>query len=289
MPAVGPVSAREVRPAQPRGAPHRDPAGDGGRHRGGGQRLAGGPGHPGRGEGRGARRGGAAGARLPRRGRLRGRQAGEDTGPDPHGAGTPGAGRGGDPRPLLPPPAGRGVGPPGNGEVFVSLGRIEEAQRQFRRAAEIRAALLGPEHPDTLTAEGLLVHALSQEHYLRYKTRPEVEPLARRVLEVRRRVLGPEHPATLLSMTALARGSGRSTSTTRRSTCSSGPTSSKPASSAPRTSKRSRRWPASPVHFSTCTASPTRAGSAIALRPRSTPIPTSANGCRYTSASSPSV
>jgi serine/threonine protein kinase/tetratricopeptide (TPR) repeat protein len=90
------------------------------------------------------------------------------------------------------------------GESFAPLGRVEEAQRQFRRVAEVRAALLGPEHPDTLTAEGLLADALREEFFLRYRPRPEVEPLARHVLEARRRVLGPEHPATLRGMTSLA-------------------------------------------------------------------------------------
>jgi serine/threonine protein kinase/tetratricopeptide (TPR) repeat protein len=84
-------------------------------------------------------------------------------------------------------------------EVFIGLGRIEEAERQARRAAEIRSAILGPEHPDTLVAEALRAEALSGEFFLRYRSNPEAEPQARRVLEARRRVLGPEDPATLRS------------------------------------------------------------------------------------------
>ena len=89
------------------------------------------------------------------------------------------------------------------GDGFKSLGRPVESQRQFRRAVEIRAHLLGPEHPDTLAAQALLVNAMGQEAYQSHHFKPEAELLARRVLEARSRALGPDHPATLHSVDAL--------------------------------------------------------------------------------------
>jgi serine/threonine protein kinase len=89
------------------------------------------------------------------------------------------------------------------GRAYEDLGRYDQAARQFRRVAELRARLLGPDHPDTAAAESLLVRALCPP-VSRPSQADEAESVARRVLEVRRRTLGPEHPRTLASMTALA-------------------------------------------------------------------------------------
>jgi eukaryotic-like serine/threonine-protein kinase len=89
------------------------------------------------------------------------------------------------------------------GRAYDHLGRYDEAARQLRRVAELRARLLGPDHPDTVAAEWLVVRALCPPALLVPNKPDEAEPLARRVLEARRRTLGPDHSQTLASMTAL--------------------------------------------------------------------------------------
>ncbi|WP_169980670.1 serine/threonine-protein kinase [Tautonia rosea] len=89
------------------------------------------------------------------------------------------------------------------GRAYSDLGRYDEAAGHLRRVAALRTSFLGPDHPETLSAEALLVYALcpvaiGSEKY------DDAEPIARRVLEARLRVLGPEHPQSLASMTALA-------------------------------------------------------------------------------------
>jgi serine/threonine protein kinase/Tfp pilus assembly protein PilF len=62
----------------------------------------------------------------------------------------------------------------------------------LERAAQLRTAHLGPEHPDTLVCLAVLAH---EKH--------DLGALAH-VLDVRRRVLGPDHRQTLASMFGLA-------------------------------------------------------------------------------------
>jgi serine/threonine-protein kinase len=90
------------------------------------------------------------------------------------------------------------------GRAYDDLGRYDEAARQFRRVAELRARLLGPDHPDTAAAESLLVRALCPRALTGGGPLDEAESVARRVLELRRRTFGPGHPEALASMTALA-------------------------------------------------------------------------------------
>jgi eukaryotic-like serine/threonine-protein kinase len=96
------------------------------------------------------------------------------------------------------------------GEAYSAVLQYDKAERQFARAAALRARHLGPEHPDTLQAED---RQASQFSLPQRKEKYEAgEPLARHVLEARRRVLGPEHPKTVDAMRQLVeflRGVGR--------------------------------------------------------------------------------
>jgi serine/threonine protein kinase len=89
------------------------------------------------------------------------------------------------------------------GRAYYDLGRYEDAAPQFRVAAALRAEHLGPDHPQTLTAEAMVVRALCPDALGLVALPEEAEPIARRVLEARRRTLGPDHPQTLASMTTL--------------------------------------------------------------------------------------
>jgi Tetratricopeptide repeat len=60
---------------------------------------------------------------------------------------------------------------------------------------ETRKAILGPEHPDTLTSMANL--ASTYQNQGRWV---EAEKLQVQVMEIRRTVLGPEHPSTLTSI-----------------------------------------------------------------------------------------
>jgi hypothetical protein len=64
---------------------------------------------------------------------------------------------------------------------------------------DARTRLLGPEHPDTLTAMSNLASSLQSMGDL-----PGARELEERVVGVRTRVLGPEHPDTLTAMSNLA-------------------------------------------------------------------------------------
>ncbi|WP_235963689.1 protein kinase domain-containing protein [Tautonia rosea] len=89
------------------------------------------------------------------------------------------------------------------GRAYYDLGRYEDAAPQFRLAAALRAEHLGPDHPQTLTAEAMVVRALCPDALGLVAIPDEAEPIARRVMETRRRVLGPNDRQTLDSMTTL--------------------------------------------------------------------------------------
>jgi eukaryotic-like serine/threonine-protein kinase len=85
------------------------------------------------------------------------------------------------------------------GDVYNSVGLIQQGEALVARAVGIQRKLLGPEDPETLTSESLLsVLLLDEGQYA------EAEKLQRETLETRRRVLGPEHLDTVRSMGRLA-------------------------------------------------------------------------------------
>ncbi len=85
------------------------------------------------------------------------------------------------------------------GEVLYARGDVAGAERSFAAALEIRAALLGPEHPAAIDSLGRLA-AMVQ-----VAGRPaEAEPMLERTIELCKRVLGPGHPRTAESLRELA-------------------------------------------------------------------------------------
>lgn len=84
-------------------------------------------------------------------------------------------------------------------DALLALGRLEEAELQYRQALEVRDRALGAEHPDTLISNISLAAALIERGRL-----ADAEPLLRRSVAVSERVLGPEHPHTLTSVNNLA-------------------------------------------------------------------------------------
>jgi eukaryotic-like serine/threonine-protein kinase len=84
------------------------------------------------------------------------------------------------------------------GNAYRELGLFPEAERHYRRAADVRRRVLGEEHPDTLTAD----NNLGQLHREQGKY-AEAEQVLASALKVRRRVLGEEHPDTLITMANL--------------------------------------------------------------------------------------
>ncbi|RYO95235.1 hypothetical protein DL764_007720 [Monosporascus ibericus] len=77
--------------------------------------------------------------------------------------------------------------------------KYEEAEQMHRQALALREAVLGREHPDTLTSMNNLASVLdSQGKY------DEAEQMHRQELQLSEAVLGREHPDTLTSMTNLA-------------------------------------------------------------------------------------
>ncbi|MBX3358171.1 MAG: serine/threonine protein kinase [Phycisphaeraceae bacterium] len=75
-----------------------------------------------------------------------------------------------------------------------------EAERLYRAVLAKRTALLGPDHPDTLTSAYGLARTLLAQYRL-----DEAESLHASVLAARRRVLGDNHPDTLWSRFNVAR------------------------------------------------------------------------------------
>jgi serine/threonine protein kinase/Flp pilus assembly protein TadD len=81
------------------------------------------------------------------------------------------------------------------GDVYDDLGLYPTAESLVTRALEIRRAVLGPHHPDTLESERLLGWVLQEEGDY-----AKAEKLQRETLEDERRVLGAESPETLASL-----------------------------------------------------------------------------------------
>ena len=79
----------------------------------------------------------------------------------------------------------------------------ERSVEHAERAVALLSPLLGPDHPETLRARGILVSGLAINWQDR-EVLEEVIRLERPLLTARRRVLGPTHPDTLDSMTELA-------------------------------------------------------------------------------------
>jgi len=85
------------------------------------------------------------------------------------------------------------------GRSLRSAGLVIDALAHHRRVAECCTALLGPEHPDTLTSRNNLASA-----YQAAGRRTDALPLFERTLTEYERLLGPEHPDTLTSRNNLA-------------------------------------------------------------------------------------
>ena len=81
------------------------------------------------------------------------------------------------------------------GRTYQRLGLNDKAEEQLLRALEIRRALLGEDHPDTLTT----LHETGVLRFNQNKLRESAEFL-REALDGRRRVLGPEDRETLRSL-----------------------------------------------------------------------------------------
>ena len=84
-------------------------------------------------------------------------------------------------------------------DLLFAQGRFGEAENLYRRVIELRARILGPEHPDTLASRNRLIYALNEE-----EKHTEAVAEARQVVTLREKILGFEHPDTLLSRYNLA-------------------------------------------------------------------------------------
>jgi serine/threonine protein kinase len=82
------------------------------------------------------------------------------------------------------------------GITFDKLSVPAEAERNLRKAFELRRNSLGPQNRDTLTAE----HELAAFLILGASKLEEGEPLIREAWEGRQRILGPTHPDTIDSL-----------------------------------------------------------------------------------------
>jgi len=85
------------------------------------------------------------------------------------------------------------------GNTYGALGAYDKALAEQEKAAAIRIAVLGPDHPTTLVARqnvGLALKDLGRFD--------EAEAILGEVLEARRRVLGPDHPETNATLGNLA-------------------------------------------------------------------------------------
>ena len=85
------------------------------------------------------------------------------------------------------------------GRVYLSIGLHPEAERHLPVAFELRKHALGDEHPDTLSAMGMLAILYRDQGRL-----DDAETLQLQILEIMKRVLGEEHSSTLDGMAVLA-------------------------------------------------------------------------------------
>jgi tetratricopeptide (TPR) repeat protein len=85
------------------------------------------------------------------------------------------------------------------GETYRALSRYADAERQFKRAFDLRRRVLGPEHRDSLNVGRDLANSYANQGKF-----AEAEPIYTRVLATQRRVLGAEHRDTLYTILALA-------------------------------------------------------------------------------------
>ncbi|RYP11797.1 hypothetical protein DL767_010722 [Monosporascus sp. MG133] len=86
------------------------------------------------------------------------------------------------------------------GESCLILGKYDEAEQMHRQELQLSQAVLGREHPDTLTSMNNLALVLnSQGKY------DEAEQMHRQALALREAVLGRKHPSTLTNMNNLAK------------------------------------------------------------------------------------
>jgi tetratricopeptide (TPR) repeat protein len=85
------------------------------------------------------------------------------------------------------------------GNTYWDLGLFPQAQRQVKRAVDLRRRVLGEEDPETLQSMGLLADLQREQGRL-----VKAEALFTRILEIRRRKLGAEHRDTLASMSSVA-------------------------------------------------------------------------------------
>ena len=82
---------------------------------------------------------------------------------------------------------------------YLMLGKYEEAEQMYRQALELREAVLGKEHPDTLASIDNLARV-----FRRQGKHKQAEQMHRQALELTEAVLGKEHPDTLISINNLA-------------------------------------------------------------------------------------
>ena len=85
------------------------------------------------------------------------------------------------------------------GQSYGYLGEPAPAIRQLERALQLRRAILGPDHPDTLSSMDNLGAAYHATGRL-----AEALPLFEETLKLRRVRLGPDHPDTLAALSNLA-------------------------------------------------------------------------------------
>lgn len=74
------------------------------------------------------------------------------------------------------------------GDIGLSRNEYEEAEKQYRRAAELRTATLGPDHPDTLSALNNVAFATHRLHHF-----DEAADIYRDVVDARRRIFTEGH------------------------------------------------------------------------------------------------
>ncbi len=84
--------------------------------------------------------------------------------------------------------------------MFIIQDNIVAALPLYERVLKISEDLLGPEHPDTVTALNKLV-----DLYATQGNFSAALPLAERVLAIREKVLGPKHSDTISAFDTLAK------------------------------------------------------------------------------------